>query len=486
MKKILQVVLVLFLALAGVVVVRALLLKPADEEVLAAVDVPVRDGAVERFAGSIRFATISYGDDSLFEPGPFRAFREYLAETFPLVHQALSLELVADHTLLFTWEGSDPGLAPVILLAHHDVVPVEPGTEGDWTHPPYSGLVLKGEVWGRGAMDNKASLMGIFEAAETLLEGGFSPARSFIISSGHDEEVGGLRGARAVATLLEERGIRGAFVLDEGMVIVEESLPGVEGPVALIGLAEKGYISVRLSTEVEGGHSSTPPAVTAVGTIARAVSRLEENRMPARLEGPTRLLLDALAPAQPFGMRLVMANLWLFEGAVTRMMASSPETGASVRTTTAPTLLQAGVKDNVLPSRAFAVVNFRIIPGESSQDVLRHVEETVDDPNVRIEVYQGMVTEPSPVSSMDGFGYGELRATIQEVFPETAVAPFITLAGTDSKHFADVADDVYRFAPFRLRPGTSAGIHGTNERILADEYLDMVRFYTRLMERTGG
>ena len=486
MKRIVQAVLILFLALAGVVVIRALLLKPVDEEVLAAVDVPVRDGAVERFAGSLRFATVSHGDASLFEPAPFQAFREYLAETFPLVHQGLELEIVGGHTLLFTWPGSDPDLAPVILLAHHDVVPIEPGTEGDWTHPPFSGLVFEGEVWGRGAMDNKASLMGTLEAAETLLEGGFNPARTLIFSSGHDEEVGGLRGARAVATLLEERGNRGAFVLDEGMAIVEGSLPGVEGPVALIGLAEKGYVSVQLSVEVESGHSSTPPAVTTVGTIARAVSRLEENRMTPRLEGPTRMLLDAVAPVQPFGMRLIMANLWLFKGAVTRIMASSPETDASVRTTTAPTLLRAGVKDNILPSQAFAVVNFRIIPGESSQDVLRHVEETVDDPNVQFEVYQETVTEPSPVSSMDGYGYGELRATIQEVFPGTAVAPFITLAGTDSKHFVGVADDVYRFAPIRFSPGTSAGIHGTNERILAEDYLDMVRFYTRLMERTGG
>ena len=226
------------------------------------------------------------------------------------MHQTLSLELVGGHSLLFTWAGSDPGLGPIILLAHYDVVPIEPGTEGDWSHPPFSGRVVEGEVWGRGAMDDKASLLGIMEAAETLLERGFHPTRTLIFSFGHDEEVGGLAGARAVASLLEERGIRGSFVLDEGMAIVEGSLPGVEGPVALIGLAEKGYISVQLSVEVEG---------------------------------PTRMLLESVAPAMPLGMRLVMANLWLFEGAVTRILASAPETDAAIRTTTAPTLLWAGV-----------------------------------------------------------------------------------------------------------------------------------------------
>jgi carboxypeptidase PM20D1 len=485
MKRILQAVLLLVSILGGVVVVRALLLKPTSEEVLPPVTVEVREGAVERFSSSLTFPTISHGDASLFDSTTFLAFRDYLVETFPLVHRHLSWELVGGHSLLYSWAGTNPQLGPVILMAHYDVVPIEPGTEDDWTHPPFSGLVLQDEVWGRGAMDDKSSLMGILEGAETLLEGGFQPTRGLLFSFGHDEETGGLEGARAVADLLEERGIQGAFALDEGMAIVEGSIPGVDGPVALIGLAEKGYVSIQLSAEVEGGHSSTPPAVTAVGSVARAVSRLEENRPEPRLEGPTRLFLDAIAPDQPFAMKLVMGNLWLFKGAVTRMMASSPETDASVRTTTAPTLLQAGVKDNILPSQAFAVVNFRIIPGETSEDVIRHVEETVDDPNIRVTIYQDHVTEPSPVSSLDGFGYGELRATVQEVFPGTAIAPFLTLGGTDSKHFVGLVDDVYRFAPIRFNTETSSGIHGTDEKISVGGYLDMVRFYTRLMERTG-
>lgn len=486
MKTLLQLVLSVFLILAGVVVGRALLLTPEEGEIPPAVEVQVREGAVERFAGSLRFPTISHGDPGLFQAEPFLAFRTYLEETFPGVHNHLTLETVGEYSLLYTWQGSNPTLDPMVLMAHSDVVPVEPGTEAEWSYPPFAGRVVEEEVWGRGAMDDKASLLGILESAETLVERGFRPRRTLIFAFGHDEEIGGLAGARAMADLLRERGIRPAFVLDEGMAIVEGTLPGVEGPVALIGLAEKGYISIRLSVEVQGGHSSTPPAATAVGLISGAVSRLEENPMPSRLEGPSRMLLETVAPDMPFGMRLVMANLWLFEGTVSRLMIQSPETAAAVRTTTAPTLLRAGVKDNILPRQAFAVVNFRILPGDTSEDVLDHARTVVGDSRVKIDIYQGPPTEPSPVSSVDGLGYREVRAAVMEVFPGTAVAPFLTLGGTDSKHFVEVAEDVYRFAPLRYRPELAGGVHGMDERMPVGDYLDMVRFYTRLMERVGG
>ena len=486
MKRLLKLLFLMALVLAGVVVARALAIRPAGVQAPTAVEVSVEPGAVERFAGALRFPTVSHGDAALFEPGPFEGLRQYLEAAFPLVHETLEVEPVAEHSVLYTWRGSDPALPPVILLAHSDVVPIEPGTEGDWTQAPFSGLVADGEVWGRGAMDDKASLVGILEAAENLLGRGFRPERTLLFSFGHDEEIGGVAGAKAVATLLAERGVKGAFVLDEGMVIVEDALPGVTGPVALLGLAEKGYLSLLLTVEVEGGHSSTPPAETAIGILARAVSRLEAHPMQARLEGPSRMMLEAMAPEVPFGMRMVVGNLWLFEGIVTGFMAEAPETDAAIRTTTAPTLLRAGVKDNILPSQAEGVVNFRLLPGDTPEDVLAHVEKTVDDPRVKVETYQDMSVEPSPVSSMESFGYRELHTAIQEVFPGTRVAPFLTLGGTDSKHFVGVAEDVYRFAPLRFRPGLGAGVHGTNERIPVEDYLDMVRFYARLMERTAG
>jgi len=335
-------------------------------------------------------------------------------------------------------------------------------------------------------MDDKASLMALLEGAESLLTTGFAPERTLLLSFGHDEEVGGNAGARAIASLLEERGIRAAYVLDEGMAIVEGALPGVEGPVALVGLAEKGYLSLLLSVDVEGGHSSTPSGETAVGILARAVERLEENPMPARLDGPTRMLLESVGPRMSFGMKLVTGNLWLFMGLVTHLMAGAPETNAAVRTTTAPTLFHAGVKDNVLPSHAEAVVNFRLLPGDTEADVLRHTGEVVADPRVQVKVYQGMSTPATKVSRTEAPGYREIRRAVREVFPGTEVAPFLTLGGTDSKHFVGIADDVYRFAPLRYTADLAGGVHGTNERIPVVDYLDMVRFYRRLMELAGG
>ncbi len=486
MKTVLKFLALALLGLAGVVVYRGLSLRAPEARVPDPVQVEVSPGAVDRFAGAIRFPTLSQADTALFDPAPFQAFREYLRESFPRVHERSFPEVVAGNSLLFTWAGSNPEIPPVILMAHYDVVPVEPGTEGDWLRPPFSGVVVDGEVWGRGAMDDKASLMALLEGVETLMARGFEPERTLLLAFGHDEEVGGIRGAAEVAALLERRGVKADYVLDEGLAIVEGALPGVDGPVALLGLAEKGYLSLQLTVEGEGGHSSTPTGESAVGILAGAVSRLEASPMPTRLDGPTRMLLESLGPRMSLGMRIVTGNLWLFRGLVAGLMAGDPETNAAVRTTTAPTLFHAGVKDNVLPSKAQAVVNFRLLPGDTEATVLAHVAEVVGDPRVQVEVYQGMSVPPSPVSRVDAPGYRQIGQAVQEVFPGTLVAPFLTLGGTDSKHFVGIADDVYRFAPLRYRPELAGGVHGTNERIPVDDYRDMVRFYVRLMELAGG
>lgn len=486
MKSVLKLLALGLLILAAVVVYRGLSLRAPETRVPDPVQVEVPPGAVDRFAGAVRFPTLTQADTSLFDPAPFKAFREYLRESFPRVHEGLSPELVGGNSLLFTWAGSNPELPPVILMAHYDVVPVEPGTEGEWVRPPFSGVVVDGEVWGRGTMDDKASLMALLEGVETLLARGFEPERTLLLAFGHDEEVGGTRGAAEVAALLEKRGVSAAYVLDEGLAIVEGALPGVDVPVALLGLAEKGYLSLQLTVDGEGGHSSTPTAESSVGILAGAVSRLEAHPMEARLDGPTRMLLETLGPRTSFGMRIVAGNLWLFRGLVARLMAGSPETNAAVRTTTAPTLFHAGVKDNVLPRQAVAVVNFRLLPGDTKETVLAHVEQVVGDPRVQVEVYQGMSVPPSPVSRVEAPGYRQIGQAVQEVFPGTLVAPFLTLGGTDSKHFAGIAEDVYRFAPLRYAPELAAGVHGTNERIPVDDYRDMIRFYIRLMEIAGG
>ncbi len=438
-----------------------------------------------RLSGAIRFPTVSKEDAQDADDQPFRDFRSYLERTYPRVRAALTRELVADRALLYTWPGSDPALDPILLLAHQDVVPVDPGTEETWAQPPFSGNVVDGYVWGRGSLDNKENLIGLLEAAEHLLEAGFKPRRTILLAFGHDEEIGGSEGAAVVARLLAERGAHPAFVFDEGGVMVEGMVPGVSGPVAVVGVGEKGYVSVELVVETDGGHSSTPPRENSIGILAGAVRRLESSPLPARFESPVRALFEALAPEATFGYRLVFANLWLFEPLVTRLLGRNPETAAMIRTTTAPTIFHAGVKDNVVPGRARAVVNFRILTGDTIQTVLDHVRRTLADDRIRVSALPNQ-RQPSAVSPTDSEHFALLARTIREVFPGTVVAPYLVLGGTDSQHFQDLTEDIYRFMPFRLSRDDLKGIHGTNERVSVEALVKAVDFYVRLIRNAAG
>lgn len=463
---------------------RALLL-PSKQLTLPAI-APVAlevDALVERFAAALRFETISNENPADFDAEPFHRFAEYLAQSFPQTHATLGLEKVNQHSLLYRWQGRDAALAPVVLLSHHDVVPIAPGTLERWTHPPFSGAIADGEIWGRGALDDKFGVLAILEAVEHLLGKGFTPQRTIYLAFGHDEELGGDHGAKLIAELLAARGVRAEYVLDEGGAVIEGVVPGVDRPVAMIGIAEKGSVTVKLTADAEGGHSSTPPESTAVGVIARAVHRLEQNQMPEHLQGATRALFDYVAPEMAFPMRLAMANLWLFEPVLRAVLAGQPATNATLRTTTAATIISGGVKANVLPATAQAVVNFRILPGDTIADVVEHVRRVVDDPQVRIDVDPDgrEATSESPV---DVPAFAHLQQTITEIFDGAVVSPFLTLGGTDSRHYQVLTANIYRFTPIVGRRETLAMMHGTNERVGIDTYVRAVRFFLRLLERS--
>ena len=445
-------------------------------------------GALERLAGAIRIPTISHDEPEDRDPSAWVELHRYLEEAFPRIHEQLRVETVSELSLLYTWEGSDPDAAPVLLAAHSDVVPAPRETLEAWTHPPFAGAVADGHVWGRGALDMKGPMMGILEAVEGLLARGFRPVRTVILAIGHDEEVGGEEGARQIAALLAERGRAPAWVLDEGGAVTTETIPGVRDPVALVGTAEKGYMTVAIEAESEGGHSSAPPAATAVGTVARAVARLEENPFRARIRGPTRELLETLAPHMDPATRMLSTNLWLLEPVVAWALGARPLTGALVRTTMAPTVFRAGEKENVLPTRARAVVNLRIAPWDTPDGVLERIRELTGDLEVEITVLADWSPAGDPgISSTDGEGYRAIRETAHGVFPDLlAVAPYVTIVATDGRHYQEVAGDVYRFAPFRVDPEVMERIHGVDERIPVGEYLQMVRFYAELIRRGAG
>jgi carboxypeptidase PM20D1 len=402
-----------------------------------------------------------------------------------LIHAQLEREAIEGHSLLYVWRGSDPEAKPFLLMAHQDVVPVEPGTESEWPQEPFSGGRDETYMWGRGALDDKGPLIGLLESVEGLLAEGFSPIPSIYLFLGHDEESGG-RGAEAAADLLGDRGVRFSFVLDEGGAVVHDALPGVKVPLGVVGIGEKAFLDVEISARGEGGHSSAPPRHTAVGRVAAAIKEIEDHPMPARIEVQKpflRAVGDAIGG--PRGAMLRHADR--LGPIVERKLSQSPMTSALIRTTAAATMISGGVKSNVLPQEARAVVNFRILPGDTVQGVLDHVLSLVgDEVRVSAKGFGGVPADPPPLSSTESPGFGVISGAIDEVFPGVVVAPWILLGATDSRFFRSIADGVYRFVPFRLTPDELSRVHGTGERIRVADAAGAVAFYRTLIVRAGG
>ena len=360
-------------------------------------------------------------------------------------------------------------------------MPVLPGTEGQWASPPFAGRVANGYLYGRGALDDKLNVIGQLEAVEYLLRTGYQPQRTVLLAFGHDEETQGRRGAAAIAAVLQKRYPQLEMVLDEGGLIKADGVAGLAQPVALVGVSEKGYLSLELSATGPGGHSSMPPALTSVGRVAAAVARLEAAPFPARLDGGVSGLLAYLAPAVPFGKRLVFANQWLFGSVIKKTLAATPSGNAALRTTTAPTIFSGGDKDNVLPSAATATVNFRLLPGDSVGAVSQKVKEIINDPQVHVRVL-GEGRNASPVSGTDNAAFRALHRTIKSVFPQALVAPYVVVGATDARAYARLCPQAtYRFMPVLMDQAAIETLHGTNERLSTAAYPQVVRFYAALI-----
>jgi carboxypeptidase PM20D1 len=368
----------------------------------------------------------------------------------------------------------------VILSSHFDVVP--PGNADAWRLPPFSGIVAGDYVHGRGSQDVKVTITGIMEAAERLLEEGFVPARTVYFAFGGDEETGGIRGASAIASVLEERGVRAAFLLDEGGFVADRMIPVADRPLALVAVAEKGYIDIAIHADSEGGHASMPPRHTAAGLVAKAVTLSESSPSPTRLTATIRRFLRDLSPYVPFGYRFLFRNLCITAPLVKAALARSPATNALVRTTAAATMLSGSEKENVLPFKASAVLNVRVLPGSDVASSMARIESIAARSGARAEfAHQGHAVEPPPESPVDHEGYRCIAAAIGSVFPESAAVPFLLAAGTDSKHYLGVAEAVYRFAPIMQTREDLAGIHGTDERISVENVRRCCLFYETLL-----
>ena len=435
------------------------------------------DRVARELVAAVRFPTVSQSGGQVNGEATM-ALQAWLRETYPTVFAQAKVEQVRVHTLLLTLEGTEADLDPAMWMAHQDVVP----PEGEWTHPPFEGVVADGFVWGRGTLDDKHNLVTQLHALERLLESGWRPRRTLYLCFGADEEVGG-KGAEEVADRLAERDVWLHYVLDEGGGVYAGVFPGL-GAGGFIGIAEKGYVSMDLVVKGKGGHSSTPPPSTAAGQLARAVTRVEENPIPSVIAGPTAEMLDTLAPELTFPMRAVFSNRWLFDPVIRGVMDGKPASAATVRTTQAVTVLRAGSKDNVLPQEARATVNFRLLPGQTVASVKEHLVRVIDDPEVEVVVHTEFMKEASKVSHTTGEAWDALRVTVAQTFPDAVVTPFLFIAATDSTSMTGRSNHVYRFSPVSIDQPDIKRIHGNDERVPVDALGTMVAFYTRLAHAT--
>ncbi|MBS0599119.1 MAG: M20 family peptidase [Burkholderiaceae bacterium] len=486
-KKILLAVLAAVLLLAAAVAVNTVRKGSRQLSVPPLPPLAIDENAVaQRLAQAVRLKTVSSASDAQLNADQFEALHALLEKQFPLVHARLKREVVGGLSLLYTWPGSDPQAKPILLMAHQDVVPIAPGTEGDWQQPPFSGAVADGYVWGRGSWDDKGNLLSQLEAVELLLKSGWQPPRTVYLAYGADEEVSGQRGAAQIAALLKSRGAQLDFVIDEGLLVLDGVMPGLKQPAALVGIAEKGYMSVQLTVSATPGHSSMPPpkGSSAIAMMAAALSNLENQQMPAAIRGVAGEMFDTLAPEMSGFSRVALSNLWLFGPLVQRQLEGAGSTNAMLRTTTALTIVNAGNKDNVLPGRAEATVNFRILPGDTREGVMQHVHGAVDAAvpadHLKLEALPG-AKEASKVAPTGSPQYRVLNQTIREVFPDALVAPGLMVAATDSIHYEPISDHIFKFSPVRANGEDLKRFHGTNERLAVKNYADAIRFYHRLI-----
>lgn len=469
------------LVLTGVVVYRAAVFLPPEQAKVEPVAHVIDAQAVAvHLSQAVRFATISNQPPAPIDPAPFDGFVAWLAATYPEVHQGLSREILGNRTVLYKWAGKDSAAKPAMLAAHYDVVPVIPGTEGAWKHPPFAGDIAEGYVWGRGTLDDKGAVITILEAVTYLLKQGYKPQQTIYLSFDHKEELVDDTGAAAVVAHLKAQNIRLAWSLDEGSFVLDGIVPGLPQPVASINVTEKGYLTLNLTAHAAGGHSSMPPRETAVGILARAIVALEQAPLPGGLDGVSGEMFSGLARHMSFGKRVLFANQWLFGALIERELAKSPASNAMLRTTTAPTMLSGSVKENVLPIEATATVNFRLHPRDTPERVIDYVKNTIADDRVSIRMLLGYGA--SRVAAVDSPAFRAMANAVRQVYGDAVVAPGITIAGTDSRYYETVADNAYRFNPMMISAQDLAGFHGTNERLSLENLVRATRFYIELIK----
>ena len=426
--------------------------------------------AGEQLSQALRFKTVSHEDISQMDLSQFSAFEIFLAETYPLLHEKLEKMRINKHGLVFRWPGKDSGRR-VLLTAHYDVVPA--GDSG-WPFPPFSGHIEDGKIYGRGSLDDKGSLIAIFESVTALLQEGYEPPVDIWFAFGFDEETGGTHGAQKIAAYFREQGLVFDYVLDEGGAVADGAMMGIEKPVAVIGVAEKGNTSFRLTFKGDTGHSSTPPKKTAIGEMGRFISAVEARPQKPRLTATVKAMLKAIAPHRKGIAGFVLTRPDFFAPAIIRILMANRQTAAMLRTTSVFTMTESGTAHNVLPNTAECTINVRTLQGDSSDAVLKRLQEI----GIPFTAETILRDEPTKASEPDSRGMKHLRSCIASVFPDAVITPYLMTGGTDCRHYDRVTENAYRFLPARVSEQELELIHGDGEYLSLQNLQSMVEFYT--------
>jgi carboxypeptidase PM20D1 len=440
------------------------------------IEIPKDDTAALHLSEALQIKTVSFGDTLPIDTAEFIKFKLFMEKTYPLMHTKLEKQTFNQFSYVFKWNGKDSSKAPYVLMAHLDVVPVEAIAESKWTYPSFSGKIENDTIWGRGAVDDKSSAIAIMEATEQLLKNNFIPERTFYLCFGHDEEIAGKRGANIISQWFKEKNIKPAFVLDEGGMIDSEKFKDVQRPVAVIATGEKGFVNVDISVTIPGGHSSQPEKETAIDVLNKAIVKVREKQMLPIITPPVESLLEKTAAEQSFFKRMAISNMWLFKNLIIKNMEENKQTNAMVHTTLVPTIVKAGIKDNVIPSIANATFNSRILPGQTS-DVVNFVKSAINDERVTVKKQTISLMEASSSTPSNHPSFQMLESITQKIMPNVLVSPYLLIGATDSRYFRPFSDAVLNFTPMQ----NAKGFHGIDERIGITDLSRMISFYKLLL-----
>ncbi|MCL2338905.1 MAG: M20/M25/M40 family metallo-hydrolase [Proteobacteria bacterium] len=435
---------------------------------------------VTDWAGGLKFQTVSHADVTQTDFAKFAAFRDYLKTAYPTVFKNMEFNLINDNAMVLVWRGKNPDLKPILFNAHYDVVPA--GDAGSWKYPPFSGTISGDRVYGRGTFDDKGMLFALLGASESLMGSGFQPVRDVYFVFNPDEEIDSKNGAQQVAAHLSFRGLKFDAIYDEGGLVNLMEINGATYGFAMIGVSEKGFVTLRITVRGDAGHSSVPAARTALGDAAAIMQRLEKNQMPARILPETDALLRGMGAASGFFTKFMVANRDVMRPVLMRVLSNDPATNAVIRTTIALVGADAGAPgvDNVMPDHASIVVNFRLQPGDKIDDVVGHVKQQLNGFDADVEIVTAW--DAAPVSKTDTRGFHKMTESIASVFPTAIIVPFVTIGGTDSRNYRGLGDNIYRFLPAAMTTAERETMHGYNESMSIDNYARMILYFESLIK----